>query len=95
MYVSATACRRPIRGAAPIPDGMRFSPWIGGDGHALRSFLFAPPGPPRGSLLFLGGRGDFAEKYIEAMTHWRQRGWRVSASTGAARAARAGYWRTR
>ena len=32
----------------------------------------------RGSLLFLGGRGDFIEKYIEAMAHWRGLGWGVS-----------------
>ena len=33
---------------------------------------------PRGSLLYAGGRGDFIEKYIEALHHWRQAGWNVT-----------------
>ncbi|WP_226372729.1 alpha/beta fold hydrolase [Allosphingosinicella flava] len=32
----------------------------------------------RGSLLFLGGRGDFIEKYLEAMHHWHMRGWHIT-----------------
>jgi lysophospholipase len=32
----------------------------------------------RGSLLFAGGRGDFIEKYLEALTHWHERGWNVA-----------------
>ncbi|MEA3015708.1 MAG: lysophospholipase, partial [Sphingomonadales bacterium] len=31
-----------------------------------------------GSLLFAGGRGDFIEKYLEAMAHWHGRGWTVA-----------------
>lgn len=33
----------------------------------------------RGSLLFLPGRGDAYEKYLETLEHWRGQGWRVSA----------------
>ena len=33
----------------------------------------------RGSILFLPGRGDFYEKYLEALYHWHGRGWRVTA----------------
>jgi lysophospholipase len=40
------------------------------------------PGPKgeaaRGTLLFLSGRGDFIEKYMEAMAHWHARGWAVT-----------------
>lgn len=32
----------------------------------------------RGSLIFVNGRGDFIEKYIEALAHWHARGWNVS-----------------
>jgi lysophospholipase len=32
----------------------------------------------RGSLLFAGGRGDFVEKYLEALGDWHARGWSVS-----------------
>lgn len=32
----------------------------------------------RGSLIFANGRGDFIEKYIEALAHWHGRGWNVT-----------------
>jgi lysophospholipase len=39
-----------------------------------------PPGDrPRGSLLFFPGRGDFYEKYLETLEHWRRQGWQVTA----------------
>ena len=31
-------------------------------------------------MLFLPGRGDFYEKYLETFEHWRRRGWRVTAA---------------
>lgn len=38
-----------------------------------------PEGAPvRGSLIFAGGRGDFIEKYLEALGHWHFRGWQVT-----------------
>jgi lysophospholipase len=33
---------------------------------------------PRGSLLFANGRGDFVEKYLEALAHWHALGWHVT-----------------
>lgn len=59
------------------PPGMTFAPWRAGDGWTLRAFDW-PAEHARGRLLFLGGRGDFAEKYLEAMAHWRARGWSVT-----------------
>ena len=38
-----------------------------------------PKVDPAGSILFLGGRGDIFEKYLEAFDHWHQRGWSVTA----------------
>jgi lysophospholipase len=38
-----------------------------------------PEGTARGSLLFLPGRGDAYEKYLETYEHWRRRGWQVTA----------------
>ena len=56
------------------------SHWLAPDGTAIRRFDWAPAGtPPRGRLLFLPGRGDFYEKYLEAMGHWQARGWAVTA----------------
>jgi len=39
-----------------------------------------PQGTVRGSILFLPGRGDFYEKYLETLAHWSANGWRVTAS---------------
>jgi len=37
------------------------------------------PGRAKGSLIFAGGRGDFIEKYLEALAHWHGEGWNVTA----------------
>jgi lysophospholipase len=34
---------------------------------------------PRGSILFLPGRADFYEKYLETLDGWHRQGWRVTA----------------
>ena len=39
-----------------------------------------PGAPARGSILFLPGRGDFYEKYLETLDHWHQQGWHVTAA---------------
>jgi lysophospholipase len=63
------------------PAGARFSTWTAPDGWAIRRMDWPQPGrkKPRGSLLFMGGRGDFIEKYLDALAHWHGRGWAVSA----------------
>lgn len=61
-----------------IPAGMIFAPWAAADGWTLRSFAWPAQGAPRGSLLFLGGRGDFVEKYLEALCHWHGEGWHLA-----------------
>ena len=64
-----------------IPPGARESRWMAPDGHSIRRLDWPEPdGPPRGSLMFMPGRGDFYEKYLETFEHWRFRGWRVSAA---------------
>lgn len=63
-----------------IPPDAHESRWIAPDGHSIRRIDWAEPqGAPRGSLLFLTGRGDAYEKYLETLAHWHQRGWRVTA----------------
>lgn len=48
------------------------------DGWPLRRIRWpAPAAPSRGSMLFLGGRGDHFEKYLETFEDWRLRGWQV------------------
>lgn len=60
-----------------IPADMAISHWAAADGWKLRRFTILPGEAPCGSLLFLGGRGDFFEKYLEAIEHWQGAGWRV------------------
>ncbi|QFT77020.1 lysophospholipase L2 [Erythrobacter sp. THAF29] len=51
------------------------------DGHTLRRIDW--PGDeahPRGSILFLPGRGDNYEKYLESLEQWHRAGWRVTAA---------------
>lgn len=62
------------------PDGARLSYWQAPDGWRLRRMDWPQPEgrPVRGSLLFAGGRGDFIEKYLEALHHWHDAGWNVT-----------------
>lgn len=62
------------------PEGAAFSDWRAPDGWLHRRIDWPqPPGrTPRGTLLFAGGRGDFIEKYLEAMAHWHGHGWTVA-----------------
>ena len=63
------------------PDGAAFSEWAAADGWKLRRMDWPAPADAaaRGTLLFAGGRGDFIEKYLEAMAHWHGRGWSLAA----------------
>ena len=62
------------------PDGARFAVWAAPDGALLRRMDWPQPDGARvrGSLIFAGGRGDFIEKYLEALGHWHDRGWQVT-----------------
>lgn len=70
---SADAARR------AIPDVARESGWIAPDGHPLRRIDWPRAGAERGSLLFLAGRGDHYEKYLETLDGWHREGWRITA----------------
>jgi lysophospholipase len=64
-----------------IPADAVESEWFASDGHAIRRIDFTPDGDKvRGSILFLPGRGDFYEKYLETLGHWSGEGWRVTAA---------------
>lgn len=67
-----------------IPAAAVESVWRAPDGHALRRIDWEGRGPDsalarRGAILFLAGRGDFYEKYLETLAGWAARGWRVTA----------------
>jgi lysophospholipase len=65
-----------------IPAAARESRWHSGDGHAIRRIDWdaAGDGEAKGSILFLPGRGDHYEKYLETLDEWARDGWRVTAS---------------
>ena len=66
-----------------IPAGAVEGKWRAKDGHEVRHIEWpAPPTgiPVRGSILFMAGRGDAYEKYLESFEHWRLKGWQVSAA---------------
>jgi len=71
-----TACDR-----RAIPTDASEQSWATPDGFPIRVLDWPEPdGGGRGSLLFLPGRGDAYEKYLETFEHWRRRGWRVSSA---------------
>lgn len=61
-----------------IPAGAVESHWTAPDGAPVRRIDWPVPLAPRGALLFLPGRGDAYEKYLETLDHWHRRGWRVT-----------------
>jgi lysophospholipase len=65
-----------------IPEGAIEGLWHAADGHAIRriDWPVANGGVQRGSILFLPGRGDFYEKYLETLDEWHRAGWRVTAA---------------
>lgn len=71
-----------------IPADAQEGIWLAPDGHPIRRIDWpggratareAGDESPRGSLLFLPGRGDFYEKYLESLEYWHDEGWRVTA----------------
>lgn len=72
-----------------IPGTATETRWTLPDGQALRRIDWPGTGgsegagqgtaAPRGSLLFLPGRGEFYEKYLETLDFWASEGWRVTA----------------
>jgi lysophospholipase len=61
-----------------LPQGLSLFDASGHDGWRLRAYDWPAEGTPRGSLFFQSGRGDFVEKYIEALAHWHRRGWSIA-----------------
>ncbi len=67
-----------------IPSDAREDTWAAKDGHVLRRIDWpgrvSPGDKPRGSILFMPGRGDNYEKYLESLEEWHRAGWRVTAA---------------
>ncbi|WP_328598013.1 alpha/beta hydrolase [Croceibacterium salegens] len=63
-----------------IPPAARESKWQTPDGYVLRRIDWPAPAKARGSILFMPGRGDAYEKYLETLDHWNRQGWAVTAA---------------
>ncbi len=62
-----------------IPAAARISHWSGLDGWQFRRFDWPAGGEAsRGRILWLGGRGDIFEKYLELFAHWHDQGWSIT-----------------
>lgn len=61
-----------------LPPEMAVEWWTAPCGWELRTFRLPAKTAHDGEILFLGGRGDFLEKYLEAFDSWRNAGWTVS-----------------
>lgn len=65
-----------------IPATATETAWTAPDRHAIRR-IDLPPATgltPRGSILFLPGRGDAYEKYLETLVEWTRAGWHATAA---------------
>ena len=64
-----------------IPVHAREDWWSLPDGHKVRRIDWASDAAPaRGSILFMQGRGDHYEKYLESLDQWHAAGWQVTAA---------------
>ncbi|KQT31729.1 lysophospholipase [Sphingomonas sp. Leaf412] len=66
----------PFNPRRALPADATVARWRAADGWPVRRFDRA--GGTRGSILFLGGRADVFEKYLETLDHWHRAGWSVS-----------------
>ena len=61
-----------------VPVDATMSMFLLPDGWPMRVFD-RPAAGSRGSILWIGGRGDIIEKYLESIEEWHRAGWHVSA----------------
>ena len=81
ISTAAQTSKAPPIDRRAIPAHASESRWEAADGHALRRIDWpGAEGGKRGSILFLPGRGDFYEKYLETLEEWHRAGWRVTAA---------------
>ena len=73
-----TSTAHPAIDRRAIPPHAKETVWHTDDGHAIRRIDW--PQGTRGSILFLAGRGDHYEKYLETLEEWHRAGWSVTAA---------------
>lgn len=64
-----------------LPEGVVESRWQTSDGWSIRRMDWSSKARDRkGSMLFMPGRGDIYEKYLETLNHYHAQGWDITAS---------------
>ncbi|MEL7189080.1 MAG: alpha/beta hydrolase [Pseudomonadota bacterium] len=64
-----------------IPAAATEGTWSAPDGHVIRRIDWKQTDAnSRGSILYMPGRGDFYEKYLESLNEWHLDGWNVTAA---------------
>lgn len=61
-----------------IPAAATESIWHASDGWPIRRIDWQGAAKSKGSMLFLVGRGDHYEKYLETLAHYASAGWAVT-----------------
>lgn len=72
------ATQIPTMNRRAVPVDAIESMWTATDGWPIRRIDWRGSERHRGSLLFLPGRGDHYEKYLETLAHYAAAGWRVT-----------------
>lgn len=77
--------RNPSIDRRAIPDQATESHWKAPDNQLIRRIDWPGSGRnggagTRGSILFMPGRGDAYEKYLETLEQWHRAGWQVTAA---------------
>ena len=62
----------------PPPEGARGLEILTRDSVRLRAMVAVPDRPCRGTVVVMGGRGDFMERYFETMRDFQARGFAVT-----------------
>ena len=78
--INRRAVDEPAFDRRAIPDAASESQWVTPDGHPIRRIDWPDHEKgSKGALLFLPGRGDNYEKYLESLDYWWRSGWQVTA----------------
>lgn len=68
----------PTFGRRRLSAQARFADWRAADGWPLRTLRCLPEGKARGTVVFLNGRADFIEKYLESYADFLEWGYAVA-----------------
>ncbi|KHK92971.1 alpha/beta fold hydrolase [Novosphingobium malaysiense] len=78
---SSLFCQTPSPARREIPANARETTWHARDGYGVRRMDWpVSDADGRGSILFMPGRGDAYEKWLESLDQWHREGWNVTSA---------------